>query len=175
MTARMTLRERMRLALTEAGVDLDALGGRVISIDPGPKLNFWALFDGGDLEATGKTRAGEEMDEGEVSLALIETPVGWPVRSPDGGMSLLPTAVEVGRLSEHWVCRGARVFLVGSTAWRSVLFGRTNPSDREVKLYVEGVVDMKANRKIQLNNAHVRDAVGMFLAARVLAREGRLL
>ena len=177
MTARQSLRSRLRDDLARRGVTSDAINGYVLSIDPGPKESFIAIFDGGRLIETGKF-VGDDyylLNASSLNLLLVETPVGWPVRSADGGMALLETAVRVGSLMGHYECKGVKSVPVGSTAWRSTLFGRTNPSDKEVKMYVEGAVDMKANRKIRLNNAHVRDAIAMFLAVDVLVREGRLL
>jgi len=167
------LSQSLRDVLNAAGLQLGDLAGTVLAVDPGPVTSYWAFFAGGRLVGTGKSASADQMHDfvGSPEVVLIETPVGWPVRSRDGGMALLRTAEAGGRLAGFFEARSdlTRVCMVPSAAWRSTLFGRVNPGDGAVKMYVEGQLafDKKSNRKIQLNNAHVRDAAAVFLAARV--------
>jgi len=148
----------------------DYLDLRVLSVDPGPKASYYALFFGGDLVKTGKISHKDfDWSPGEqVDLALIEVPTGWPVKSKDGGISLLESAIRAGEWLGWYRRYGALSFAVPSAAWRAVLFGRPNPSDKDIKLYTN---DLISNRDVQLNNVHVRDAIAMFLAIKVASKE----
>jgi hypothetical protein len=143
--------------------------GSLLAFDVGPKACGVAALD-----AEGRVLAvGEVESTAAVLAALVEAvapsrmAVEWvaghafsPARVP----GLVASAAVAGQLLQLAHAAGVPCACITAAEWRRAIVGKPAPRDGEVADALAGLVELPKR-----TNAHVRDAVGLALAARLAA------
>ncbi len=139
----------------------------VLGIDPGPTRCGWAfasreggrfIYRGGGLVASTVAALDALLAAHPSGLVGLEVVEGYAFAQARSS-ALVATSAVAGIL--EGLAKGRQLVKLSAASWRRIVLGLRSPTDAQIKEVVGRLVDGLPTR----TNAHVRDALGVAIAA----------
>lgn len=106
--------------------------GSILAVDPSRWGVYWVLLGGSGPLSWGYWSPSDPLPPAD--LVALELPLGTPVRTGDGGLALLATALWAGFVGGHYLSQGVGVMWTTPHEWRRGLLGKaTEASPRRLR------------------------------------------